>query len=279
MADQTHTENPANPDYAAAPGSSGRARDNDTADALLRELAEAYGVDTSYWGWDGVERTVAARTLQDVLAALGVPANGLQEQQRSLAESRLAPWRRILPPVLVVREGRETPVDVHVPHGSGVRVWIDAEDGSRHDAVQRENWDQPVDVDGVLTGRATFAIPGGLGLGWHTLTADAEGTLAQCPLVVTPDQLRAPAVLAKRRTWGLTAQLYSVRSSRSWGIGDFADLSDLAAVAGEQGAGFVLVNPRRAFHDSFFLVAWPKVARTRSALLTMVEFPAATRTV
>ena len=258
MVDQTHPETPANPEdrpnpdhpadagNAAAPGSPGQTGDADTADALLRELAAAYGVDTSYWGWDGVQRSVAAGTLQDVLAALGVPANGPQEQQRSLAESRLAPWRRILPPVLVVREGQESHVEVHVPHGSEVRVWIDAEDGSSYEAAQRENWDQPVDVDGVLTGRATFAIPGGLGLGWHTLRADAAGTAAQCPLVVTPDRLRASALLKERRTWGLTAQLYSVRSSRSWGIGDFADLGDLAEVAGEQGAGFVLVNPLHA---------------------------------
>ena len=255
MADQTHLENPeysddfeasASPDGSAAPGIPGRPGNTDTPDALLRELAAAHGVDTSYWGWDGVERAVAPGTLRDVLAALGVPAGGLQEQQRSLGESRLAPWRRILPPVLVLREGQEIHVDVHVPHGSGVRVWIDAEDGSRHEATQRENWDQPVDVDGVLTGRATFAIPADLGLGWHTLKADADGTLAQCPLVVTPGKLRTPAPLAGRRTWGLTAQLYSVRSSRSWGIGDFADLSDLAAVAGGQGAGFVLVNPLHA---------------------------------
>ena len=207
MADQTHPETPANPENrpnpdnpadngnAAALGSPVRAGDADTADALLRELAAAYGVDTSYWGWDGVQRSVAAGTLRDVLAALGVPANGPQEQQRSLAESRLAPWRRILPPVLVVREGQETHVEVHVPHGSEVRVWIDAEDGSSHEVPQRENWDQPVDVDGVLTGRATFAIPGSLGLGWHTLRADAEGTAAQCPLVVTPGRLRASALL------------------------------------------------------------------------------------
>src|SRR6478609_7375287 len=144
MVDQTHPETPANPEdrpnpdhpadagNAAAPESPGQTGDTDTADALLRELAAAHGVDTSYWGWDGVERSVTAGTLQDVLAALGVPADGPEEQQRSLAETRLAPWRRILPPVLVVREGRETPVDVHVPHGSGVRVWINAEDGSRH---------------------------------------------------------------------------------------------------------------------------------------------------
>ena len=88
MADRTHHENP---DYSVLPGHT------DTTDALLRELAAAHGVGTTYWGWDGIERSVAADTLRDVLGALGVPANGIAEQQRSLAESRLAPWRRILP--------------------------------------------------------------------------------------------------------------------------------------------------------------------------------------
>ncbi|MFF2031529.1 4-alpha-glucanotransferase [Arthrobacter sp. NPDC058192] len=246
MADLTDQENP---DLSSTTGGAGRPGNTDTAGpdiGLLRELAAAHGVGTSYWGWDGAEHAVSADTLRSVLAALGVPANGPAEQQRSLAETRLAPWRRLLPPVLVIREGEEAHVNAHVPHGTGVRVWVEAEDGGRYEAEQQENWEEPVDVDGVLTGRATFALPPRLGLGWHTLVADADGTTAQCPLVVTPARLQTPARLAGRRIWGLTAQLYSVRSSRSWGIGDFADLTDLAAVSGEQGAGFVLVNPLHA---------------------------------
>ena len=182
------------PDGSAAPGIPGRPGNTDTGQTRSCANSPQPMASTRVTG-AGTEWSAPwpPDTLRDVLAALGVPADGPQEQQRSLAESRLAPWRRILPPVLVLREGRETHVDVHVPHGSGVRVWIDAEDGSRHEAAQRENWDQPVDVDGVLTGRATFAIPADLGLGWHTLKADADGTLAQCPLVVTPGQLRTPA--------------------------------------------------------------------------------------
>jgi 4-alpha-glucanotransferase len=156
------------------------------ATALLRELAAAHGVGTSYWGWDGVERSVADSTLHGVLAALGVPAGGPDEMERSLAEARLAPWRRMLPPVVVAREGQELRVSVHVPHGSAVSVWITAEDGSTYEAPQRDNWDAPVDVDGVLTGRATFAVPDHLPLGWHTLKANNDGTVVQCPLVVTP---------------------------------------------------------------------------------------------
>lgn len=216
------------------------------AEALLRELAAAHGVGTSYWGWDGVERSVAGSTLRRVLTALGIAADSPAQLRAALAEADVAPWRRLLPPIVVAREGAAAAFDVHVPHGSHVSVWVVTEDGTRHEAAQLENWEAPREVDGVLTGQASFSIPDGLPLGWHAVWADAAGTRSECPLVVTPRRLRTTEALAGRRSWGLTAQLYSVRSSRSWGIGDFADLADLAAVAGGEGAGFVLVNPLHA---------------------------------
>ncbi|MGH3744211.1 MAG: 4-alpha-glucanotransferase [Mycobacteriales bacterium] len=48
------------------------------------------------------------------------------------------------------------------------------------------------------------------------------------------------------RSWGWQVQLYALHSQRSWGIGDFADLRDLAVWAAGQGAGLVLVNPLHA---------------------------------
>lgn len=48
------------------------------------------------------------------------------------------------------------------------------------------------------------------------------------------------------RCWGWQIQLYALHSRRSWGIGDFADLRDLAVWAAGQGAGLVLVNPLHA---------------------------------
>lgn len=214
---------------------------------LLQQLADAHGVGTSFQGWDGLPHSVSDSTLIKVLAALGVPAHTNGQIQAGLVEAELAPWRRMLPPAVVVKQGEPAQVPVHVPDGAAVSLRIDLEDGAGSvDALQQDVWVQPREVDGVAVGRATFALPQDLPLGWHTLHAQVGDSSASATLVVTPARLDTARELERRRGWGLATQLYSVRSKRSWGIGDFADLADLAALSGARGADYVLVNPLHA---------------------------------
>ncbi|QQX81585.1 4-alpha-glucanotransferase [Shewanella sp. KX20019] len=48
------------------------------------------------------------------------------------------------------------------------------------------------------------------------------------------------------RLWGLSIQLFSLRSDTQWGIGDFADLLSLLDVVAKEGASFVVLNPLHA---------------------------------
>ncbi|WP_235779763.1 4-alpha-glucanotransferase [Sinomonas notoginsengisoli] len=216
------------------------------AEELLRELAGRHGVATSFSGWGGARLDVSATTLKAVLGALGIPVETPEAIRAALEEADLAPWRHILPPVTVIREGQDAAVNVHLPHGSSASLWVVSEDGGHYAARQVENSDESRTVDGVLTGRAAFLLPEDLPLGWHTLHVRSEDRAAEATLVVTPDRLRTTERLADNQRWGLMAQLYSVRSSRSWGVGDFADLTDLAAIGAAEGASFVLVNPLHA---------------------------------
>jgi 4-alpha-glucanotransferase len=81
----------------------------------------------------------------------------------------------------------------------------------------------------------------------QTLAAvlDALGDDPPRPAGVRVTGTRAP--FPRKRSWGFTVQLYSVRSRGSWGHGDLRDLADLAAWSGsELAADFVLVNPLHA---------------------------------
>nr|CAD6424620.1 4-alpha-glucanotransferase [Rhizobium sp. Q54] len=55
-----------------------------------------------------------------------------------------------------------------------------------------------------------------------------------------------PRFLEEERVWGISLQLYELRSSRNWGIGDFADLKVVCEVAGAAGADFVGLSPLHA---------------------------------
>ncbi|MET3719581.1 MULTISPECIES: 4-alpha-glucanotransferase [unclassified Arthrobacter] len=230
------------------PGDSDAARHGHVDQELLHRLADAHGVGTTFWGFDGLQYSVAPDTLVKVLAALGVQAHTNELIEAAQAEAELAPWRRMLPPAVVIQQGETTLVSVHVRDGSTARLTVELESGAGEpvDAVQQDVWVPPQDVEGVPTGRATFEVPAGLPLGWHTLHAESDGVTAECALVVVPARLTTADSLVDRRGWGLATQLYSVRSKRSWGIGDFADLADLAALSGERGADYVLVNPLHA---------------------------------
>ena len=214
----------------------------------LVELADRHGVAAYYHDWTGGYRAVAESTLVAVLAALGVEAGTESDREVALGELDREHWRRVLPPTVVVRSGTASPFWVHVTHGDPVEASIRLEDGTiRTDLRQLENHREPFELDGRLVGEATFELPADLPLGYHRVQVTAGGADADSSLIVSPAVLELPASLGAGRTWGVAAQLYSVRSERSWGIGDLTDLSDLAVwSSARHGAGFVLVNPLHA---------------------------------
>ncbi|MDQ3761795.1 MAG: 4-alpha-glucanotransferase [Actinomycetota bacterium] len=82
------------------------------------------------------------------------------------------------------------------------------------------------------------ALPAGLAPGWYSLTSGDQHTT----VLVAPPVLPEPP-----RTWGWMLQLYALRSARSWGIGDLADLRKFIVwTATTHGGGVVLVNPLHA---------------------------------
>ncbi|MFT4137316.1 4-alpha-glucanotransferase [Microbacterium sp.] len=237
---------------------------DDTPTPALVALAEAHGVASTYWSFYGDHVHVPASTLCAVLRAMGVELPGTEDDEAAvpsdaaietaLRDAEERPWRRTLPPSLVVREGMGRVV-AYVRDGHDLALRVVTEGGDVHRLEIPEQEAQAREVAGITRWRLEVPIPGDVPLGWHTLHAEqrmhGDDTVVvadECPLAVTPAHLEAKPGRPGNagRSWGLMAQLYSVTSHSSWGMGDFADLGALAAIAAERGADFVLVNPVHA---------------------------------
>ena len=82
-------------------------------------------------------------------------------------------------------------------------------------------------------------IPANLPAGYHTLRE--VGAKSETDLIIHPHRCHLPA---GRRESGWALQLYALRSRRSWGIGDFADLRRFARWARRDlDTDFILLNP------------------------------------
>src|SRR4029079_9812935 len=183
---------------------------------------------------------VPETTLVAVLAALGVPAATEDERATALDSHDRDYWSRALPPTIVARADSNSSFWVHVTHGDPVGLWIRLEDGSvRAGMRQLENHTPPYALVDRRVGEASFELPDDLPLGYHRLYIQAGSTESSTPLIVVPAKLELPPRVGVSRTWGLSTQLYSVQSERSWGVVDLPDLADLAVWTGARyGAGY-----------------------------------------
>lgn len=217
------------------------------ANPFLVELADALGVATEFWDWQGRLQKVGEDTLVSVLEALGVDARTRESAEASLWDVEKRTWQRLLPAAVIVEQGQSKTFDAHVYAGAPCDVEVRLEDGRVWPLSQVENVTPDREIDGAWYGEATFSVPPDLPLGYHRIHARSDDREAEAQLIVSPQFLGFPQAMGERRIWGYAAQFYSVRSQRSWGVGDLADLADIATWAGTQhNASYVLVNPVHA---------------------------------
>jgi 4-alpha-glucanotransferase len=207
-------------------------------DPSLERLARACGVATEYEDWARRPVAVGEETVRKVLTGLGIEAD---DPTAALAAYTAAGWRRVLPAAVVVRRTHPGSVPVRLPAGAAVRAEIVVGEGEdEHVTTLAPGPVNDRDEAGGHVERL-LRIPAGLPMGEHRLLVYVDfSPAADVALIVAPDHLPLPA----DRLWGWMVQLYAVRSA--WGMGDYADLAELATWSGAQGAGLLLVNPLHA---------------------------------
>jgi 4-alpha-glucanotransferase len=156
-------------------------------------------------------------------------------------------------PTRVLREDERLALDLTLPAMSwpeSVRWSLVREDGSFEEGVFALRGAPVVATDHrpestYDTRRVVLAGPQPIGVHRIALEVAAYGR-AVVHVVVVPVRAYPP----RGRTWGIALQIYTLRSARNAGIGDFADLRAVCRLLGPRGASYVGVNPLHApFRD------------------------------
>lgn len=107
--------------------------------------------------------------------------------------------------------------------------------------------DTVVEVDGGFVCTSYLVLPADLPEGYHTLEVTVGGKTEIATVISAPEKIELLDDMKEGSLWGWMSQLYSIRSSGSWGIGDYEDLKTLLVESKKKtGADFMLINPLHA---------------------------------
>lgn len=212
-------------------------------------LAKLVGIATSYVGMSRDYHEIEDDVLVAVLKALGIDASNDGAIEQSITTIQRERDTRIVPPTVLHVVGKESKVEVHggaldVPEAS-----IMLEDGGAYAGkIELEGGsDTVVEVDGGFVCTSYLVLPADLPEGYHTLEVTVGGKTEIATVISAPEKIELLDDMKEGSLWGWMSQLYSIRSSGSWGIGDYEDLKTLLVESKKKtGADFILINPLHA---------------------------------
>jgi 4-alpha-glucanotransferase len=223
----------------------------------LDHLADLAGIEPFYWDIWGNGHEVSPETKRAILTSLGFAVQQHAAVEASVTALEAEPWRRSLPPVLVLREAEVAEVPLVLPAAEVDREteWTLIEEGGSCRKGRFRPADAPQigarQLEGIQLERRAIELPLAVPPGYHTLELALADAAATLKLIVTPPRCYLPRQLSEGgRRWGIAAQLYALRSPQNWGIGDLSDLADLLEVAGKLGASTLAINPLHALFSA-----------------------------
>ena len=197
--------------------------------SALRQLADLYGIKRSYKAMDDRSVTASADATLAILGALGADAES-GDTRAVLEREEAELWHNALDPVVIAWNGVVRDVTIRLPASAARRSFsfdIQLEEGGTVEGsvgpAQREQM-RDKKLGNTRYVEARFSLDHVLPVGYHELTVRFEGKEATSTIFAAPKKCFEGEA---RRTWGVFAPLYALRTNRSKAIGDFSDLDQL----------------------------------------------------
>ena len=220
--------------------------------SLLEQLVEYRGIESNYNDAWGHPTTITAATKTKLLSAMGYRVDEPDLLLQQVQEKSNKTWLSVLNPVQVLRVEEHLQIVVRLPIELVTDEYVAQIDTELGEVIQHRF----VPIDGQLANVAHIQecefqeylidIPIKLPLGYHALSLVIDDhELGSMRLIIAPSSCyKSEALTQGQKVWGLSVQLYCLRSDKNWGVGDFSDLSFLVEKLAKQGAQFVGLNPQ-----------------------------------
>ncbi|MDR2748528.1 MAG: 4-alpha-glucanotransferase [Bifidobacteriaceae bacterium] len=241
----------------------------DTRKSPLIDLATKYNIPSFFIGPKGKLIQISETALQLVLESFGVEANSVEAIEKSLAQADLKDWKRPLSPTVFKEIGENTQFDFYIPKGNLAVVTLEKESGQISELYRIDSGrcnDTKI-VEGVEIAHIVKKVKADIDPGYHKIWVEYNNQKFLSYYIVAPSIIDLPQFLDEHKRWGYMSQFYSVRSSQSWGVGDFEDLAVSCELsASKNGADFMLINPTHSGEPNGHITPSPYLPTSRQFL-------------
>lgn len=224
-------------------------------DNNLQQLADKLGISTQFAdaGMIRQEYQVCDDVIRFFAERMGYKAGNNEEVEASLAAFDRRRWQQSLEKIYVVEQNNVN-FDLVIPAESeneNFELFLTREGSEKAEAVSFNvvNNEEYRLIGKTKYVRLQFIITSPLEIGYYNVDLRVANKRYKTQLAVAPERCYAnPALDGK--IWGYAIQLYSVRSERNWGVGDFTDLCNIVRMSARAGAGIIGLNPLNVLaHD------------------------------
>jgi 4-alpha-glucanotransferase len=247
---------------------------------LINKLSELCGVVQEYLDIYGKKHKTPLKTKKDILRAMRLDVDSADDIAKEIDHRKWRPWQSVIEPVHILSvNDQPLTIPVYIPLNQGeeaelVVTWsIEEEDkkktegfsGQGHTLITISGNDLTILEEQWIDNKRYVKF--GLSdmtqrdLGYYRIdiefkhpenifTGGKNVVTKRSRLIITPDTCYIPPELEKGKTWGLSVNLYAIRSNENWGIGDFSDLKKIVEWTGHLKGGFIGINPLHALPNT-----------------------------
>ena len=221
----------------------------------LEKLFYFRGVSAEYLNYSAERIVVPHEIRVKLLEAVGYDVTDDEAVAQAVYELDALPWKSWLKTFNILRSGESEYLDIRVhpeEKTTSISYQITTEAGELLEGELTPAELPEVGeyyIDGIRYRAHRYPLAG-LPLGYHQIVLSNASRKEQAVLAVVPPKCFEIGNGHSDRLWGINCQLYTLRSERNWGIGDFSDLMELIAGSASVGMDVVALNPLHALDMS-----------------------------